>query len=280
MTNKEWRYILLIIVTIEGFIFYISYIHAGNASALSYVSFSGTLISIILALLAIGYTYGESIRQKNSSDTVVNQISRLNDVIKNIELESESLSEITTVKEELIKLSKSFKEGIDNTHLKVENVNQSINKLLLEYDRFPQKHEVHNTLDKTELAKTLMRGRNPLLEIGYLTILLTKSIRLTSGISISDTVGSYISKAFHEINSEDENLRERQLTNLFVGTSLCIYAICFALGLVEEDDNEIVVHEALKNEILNTIIPHPKSAGNEYNRIRLLMIDDIKQTFL
>ena len=273
MTNKEWRYIITIIVLIEAFIAYISFIYAGNASALGYVSFAGTITSIILAVLAIGYTYGESVKQKNSSDTVVDQITKLNEVIKNIQLESESLNQISTINEELLQLSKNFKEGTDNTHNKVDSVNQTLNKILSESERIPQKNaEIQNTFDKTSLSQLLTKERNGIMDISLLTIYLTDKKSLPSSLLIKNIVNDYTNKAEF---TETEYNNKSVLANLFLGAAISTYSICKGLGLLTIKDDKIELDANLK-EVIMSIVDSPTLAGSTYAKIRVNIINEIK----
>lgn len=83
-STREWVFITIILALVQAGIWYVSFIDAKSASALNYVSFAGTLISIILAVLAIGYTYGESVAEKSKKDNIEDQIAILNQAIKNI----------------------------------------------------------------------------------------------------------------------------------------------------------------------------------------------------
>lgn len=78
--KKDFVYIFVISIILQFIIYFLSFIYGGSVTALGYVSFAGTLISIILAVIAIGYTYGESIKQKTSSDQLLVEIAGLRDI--------------------------------------------------------------------------------------------------------------------------------------------------------------------------------------------------------
>jgi hypothetical protein len=115
LSGREWVFIVVIISIIQAFIWYAAFVNAGNGSALNYVSFAGTIISIILAVLAIGYTYGESISQKNKGDTVANQISTLNEVIKNIKIEAQAIQDISKIQDQFQVILNGMEVGFKNT---------------------------------------------------------------------------------------------------------------------------------------------------------------------
>lgn len=76
---------------------------------MGYVSFAGTIISIILAVLAIGYTYGESQQQKNSSVTLANQIDELVQIKEDLKIQAHALNDIQILKSDL----KNYAEKVD-----------------------------------------------------------------------------------------------------------------------------------------------------------------------
>ena len=78
--KKDFVYIFVISIILQFIIYFLSFIYGSSVTALGYVSFAGTLISIILAVIAIGYTYGESIKQKTSSDQLLVEIAGLREI--------------------------------------------------------------------------------------------------------------------------------------------------------------------------------------------------------
>jgi len=78
--KKDFVYIFVISIILQFIIYFLSFIYGSSVTALGYVSFAGTLISILLAVIAIGYTYGESIKQKTSSDQLLVEIAGLRDI--------------------------------------------------------------------------------------------------------------------------------------------------------------------------------------------------------
>ena len=96
-TKSEFWLLFLFIVTLIGAISYIAHDQAGNGSALNYVSFTSTIVSIILALIAIGYTYGESIKERQSSESLANQISILSTLSGRLQEHSEGLASIKEI---------------------------------------------------------------------------------------------------------------------------------------------------------------------------------------
>jgi len=114
-SKREWIHLIITLSIIQGVIWYVSLTHSTNTSALGYVSFAGTLISIILAVLAIGYTYGESQQQKNSSITLANQIESLVAIKDKLEIQAEALDNINVLKTSLDEFSKNVYGQLEST---------------------------------------------------------------------------------------------------------------------------------------------------------------------
>lgn len=128
-TKREWVHLLITLSVIQAFIWWVSFQFAGNSSALGYVSFAGTLISIILAVLAIGYTYGESQQQKNSSSTLANQLDSLVKIKDKLEVQASALEGIKGLEDNFAKLSNLVDSRFIETQQQVNNVNQAVNYL-------------------------------------------------------------------------------------------------------------------------------------------------------
>ncbi|HHF2860074.1 TPA: hypothetical protein ACPJZ4_004723 [Vibrio diabolicus] len=109
-TKREWITLIILLGIIQAFFWYAVFENSQSASALAYVSFAGTLVSIILAVLAIGYTYGESISQKNKSDGLTDQIKTLGRLIENVEMEAKSLENIQDISNELTNFIGAYRD--------------------------------------------------------------------------------------------------------------------------------------------------------------------------
>ncbi|HCA5020453.1 TPA: hypothetical protein MW153_002004 [Acinetobacter baumannii] len=146
--TKDWVYLFVISLFLQFIIYYFSFIYGGSVKALGYISFAGTLISIILAVIAIGYTYGESIKQKSSSDQLLLEISGLRDIKNKLAGQVDILENIADLKiavedtknavnkidfsNEIKYLQTQFKEEKKtdlNKNLNIEQVEEFVKKL-------------------------------------------------------------------------------------------------------------------------------------------------------
>ncbi|OCY30535.1 hypothetical protein BFR75_11115 [Acinetobacter pittii] len=138
-SKREWFHLIITLSIIQAGVWYISFQYASNASALGYISFAGTLISIILAILAIGYTYGESQQQKNSSATLANQLDSLVKIKDKLESQAGALEDIKLLKVVINEFSTKIESHFKETQLQVNTVNQSINLIAKNFSNPVQK---------------------------------------------------------------------------------------------------------------------------------------------
>lgn len=139
LSNREWIFVIVIL----GLIGYVSLLHHKSVSALGYVSFAGTIVSIIVGVLAIIYAMLESVRQSESGDKLqagaasikkaASSIGAKIEVMENVSLE------IVRAKEELSKAA--------------ETTNKLIHDTLQQFStQFDHLHQSHSNLD-SQIAK-------------------------------------------------------------------------------------------------------------------------------
>jgi hypothetical protein len=77
LSTREWCFVIAILSLIQFFIHWVSYQFGNSPNALGYVSFAGTLVSIMLGLIAIIYSFVQSISQSTSVVEIREQVERL-----------------------------------------------------------------------------------------------------------------------------------------------------------------------------------------------------------
>lgn len=77
LSTREWCLVIAILSLIQFFVHWVSYQFGGSPNALGYVSFAGTLVSIMLGLIAIIYSFVQSISQSTSVVEIREQVERL-----------------------------------------------------------------------------------------------------------------------------------------------------------------------------------------------------------
>lgn len=101
MQQRDWVYILILSIVGQFVIYFLAFVYNSSTSALGYISFAGTMVSIILAVIAIGYTYGESIRQKHNEDELIIQIRGLSEIKEKLGDQVDVLEQIADLKKDV-----------------------------------------------------------------------------------------------------------------------------------------------------------------------------------
>ena len=122
--RREWILILILVVVIQFIVQVATWLYSERGSALSYLSFAGTLVSIILALLAIIYSYF-------SNSTLQQLLGAMSTASANV---SASSQQITSVTNELVANLSCMPELIKQVGTRVD----ATHSLLKEYSAMKQ----------------------------------------------------------------------------------------------------------------------------------------------
>lgn len=155
MSTREWVMVCVLIVLFQLLLHYWTSESMNGGEVLAYVSFAGTIISIILAVLAIIYSFVQSQAQQVTSDSISREIFRLTNVTTKIDESSQgvtrAVSELPAVMEQLSILPNSIAKEIDNA---ISTLSISTNSL---HDKTEQMRK--ELLDKIESVQ-VDRGSN------------------------------------------------------------------------------------------------------------------------
>ena len=80
MKTREWIFVLFLVVLGQLIIHYIAFDFGSSGRALGYVSIAGTIVSIVLGLIAIIYSFVQSVTQANSVSDIRLQVEKLVEV--------------------------------------------------------------------------------------------------------------------------------------------------------------------------------------------------------
>ncbi len=246
-TAREWVFTLILTSIVQAFVWYASFVNSGNSSALTYVSFAGTLISIILAVLAIGYTYGESQVQKNKSDNVSEQIGVLNEVIRNVKLESESLNDITKISNQLEALALDLNFGLKSS----ENAVNAVQSGLVDLQSALKSNTTNSestSPDTHGVFEVILSSDSLMLIISYLLIYETRG-----NVSVmQDRVMSLIEK-YNQMTPNDK-INSNVYTGIILGSYTAIAAILKVIDLTGSSSNSFKeeVYDQIKVKFLVT----------------------------
>ncbi|EJL6259373.1 hypothetical protein NMR56_001858 [Vibrio cholerae] len=269
-SKREWILFIIIISLVQGFVWYSAFVNAGNGSALNFISFAGTLISIILAVLAIGYTYGESITQKNHSDTVVSQISKLNDAIDTIRDQTESFNKIKDISETLAQYS----EKVDLTHQEVRSINSIVKELTGPINQ-PLENSINNLSDEAqqrEFIKKLVEVRLPVTEIAVLCIILSEGKFIQQFIARELRFRMDKIKEHHNFGEKHSDIENVLLGSIFVAANMLL-----AQGLIYYNENRLfLASNILKDYFLESV----KNAPIETSSFHKALRDDLFESIM
>ncbi len=116
LTWPELILSVVLIMLVEGLIFYLAAMHSGSVSAMNYVSFAGTLLSIVLAVIAIIYTMVESLKQSNTSEQILSGAFEVKNSAGDIADEVKSLKKLRIEIESISRNVDAIKSKIDDTN--------------------------------------------------------------------------------------------------------------------------------------------------------------------
>ncbi|MCU4389908.1 hypothetical protein KTH73_04095 [Acinetobacter courvalinii] len=223
--TKEVIYIFVISILLQFIGYYFAFIYGGSVKALGYISFAGTLVSILLAVIAIGYTYGESIRQKGSQDELINQIRDLTEI-------KDNLGSQVNVLENIANLKKSVDEKID----------ESINFIRDNLDKYkdPQNNPKDDQVSEKNAYDFLKNTNQP---FDMYVLVLNKVFNENDIISFNQFV-NLLFKFFKSEDVESENVK----AYVKFEAAIAIYSALESLDLIGNFKLDEQVIQTLKSK--------------------------------
>ncbi|TMP45906.1 MULTISPECIES: hypothetical protein [unclassified Pseudoalteromonas] len=252
-TKREWIQLIITLTIVQAFFWYAVFENSQSASALGYVSFAGTLVSIILAVLAIGYTYGESISQKNKSDGLANQISTLGSLIESVELEAKSLEKIQDIANELSKFIGSYKADKDTSEKHLKHIRENLSN----FTKMSSSPISNDTGPQRPIDKLINSNRSPLDEACYLLLVYVEKNQDGEGFDVIDV-------------SLDEFLPDTPMnlsSEFFLGALYTQYSLLLSYGFIQEEveDGPFKIDPDLREFIVNEMPTNRGNNSNSYN---------------
>ncbi|MGL6525025.1 hypothetical protein ACSZNV_08355 [Aeromonas hydrophila] len=90
--TREWWMLIVLIIVIQWMVHFWSTKAMSSNEMVSYVSFAGTLVSTILAVLAIIYSFIQSASQQTSSEIISREVHKLHEIVKEVNLSTERVN--------------------------------------------------------------------------------------------------------------------------------------------------------------------------------------------
>lgn len=104
-SRREWILLVVILLLVQFIVHWLSLRYGSSVSALGYVSFAGTVVSILLGLIAIIYAFVQSFTQANSVVEIREQIDKLilagDDIVRSKDDLHRSAVELGVITDEL-----------------------------------------------------------------------------------------------------------------------------------------------------------------------------------
>ncbi|EKO5201054.1 hypothetical protein QNE95_004165 [Vibrio vulnificus] len=241
-TKREWITLIILLGVIQAFFWYAVFENSQSASALAYVSFAGTLVSIILAVLAIGYTYGESISQKNKSDGLTEQIKTLGKLIESVEMEAKSLENIQEISKELSNFIGVYRDDKKASDNHFNTIQKTIASLTKTDNSIVVKHE-----GKLPPFETVFKRRSPLDTLCYLMLVYLESNQING---------------LNDFGPLDDVLTETPMglsPSFFHGAFYTQSSLLINLGYIKsENEFEFSLDEDFKSYVVNELVDNTK----------------------
>ena len=80
LSNREWVFVIILVIMSQFLLHQYASNMMNETQVINYISFSGTIVSIILAVLAIIYSFFQSITQQGNSDKIASNLESLTGV--------------------------------------------------------------------------------------------------------------------------------------------------------------------------------------------------------
>lgn len=84
LSNREWIFVIILVILSQFLLHQYASNVMNETQVINYISFSGTIVSIILAILAIVYSFFQSITQQSNSDKIASNLESLTGVASSV----------------------------------------------------------------------------------------------------------------------------------------------------------------------------------------------------
>jgi hypothetical protein len=129
--RREWLLLIALLVLTQFLIHALAWRFGGSSNALGYVSFAGTVVSTILAVLAIIYGFLQSAEQSQSTTTIASQITSLQRVVESFQKSGgmlsqqlQQLAEVSSGINRAIAVSESSQQQISKVQSSLDEVRE------------------------------------------------------------------------------------------------------------------------------------------------------------
>ena len=200
MKTRDWLFTIVLLLLSEYILFNWTYSFGSDKNLLDHLSFAGTIVSTLLAVIAIFYGFLQSESQNRSSAQIASQISSLKDVVKDIDLSKDKFSgELDRIGEIVTKLD-VLDSHIGESNKGIVDLTSKIETLKREEERPIQKsNDVVTIIDVNVITKVIGSTLD--------TYLLSYCLKLSVGKDYpeNDLIFDRFAKPLAELAQADNN---------------------------------------------------------------------------
>lgn len=257
-STREWWLLILIMVLAQFIVHWLAYQYGGSPNALGYISFAGTLVSIVLGLIAIIYSFVQSISQTSTVIEIREQVDRLISAGEDI---AQSKSDMHASAIELSGIADELTKRVSENTSATQEFSGRINKMSEIFDF--GRTQFTSSVDSSSAPKEI-DGRDGRSIIYSERILMTIMI-----LAISEGA----KRKFSVNKIQDVILRPYSNMQEYGYDYFCgaLTAVAFSLeaeGLLElSEDDALEVGISVKSEFerhMETLAPKTLKGDNEY----------------
>lgn len=118
LSNREWVFVIILVILSQFILHQYSSNMMNETQVINYISFSGTIVSIILAILAIVYSFFQSITQQSNSDKIASNLESLTGVASTVNISVDTMTAqvetLNTVVDDVRKLPSDIVSLVSN----------------------------------------------------------------------------------------------------------------------------------------------------------------------
>ena len=252
LATREWLLILSLAVIVEYLILDVVLRYGGSSEVINYVSFAGTIVSIILAVLAIVYSYYQNFSQQRDSSNIASQIELLQSTVSDVRVSKEDfiaeLQRINVISDKLdesIKIVTESRGHVSNIRSEIQSVVSALEKVNIEKFNISSigRAEPNQTdLTPDQIKKIFIEINNPLAFVMLYAIMRSVKEKL-------DDIDRF-DKYFWEPSKADV---DEELYQFYLGLYMGYVKILGATGLLQITDDSIQFHDELSTLLTKVV---------------------------
>ncbi|HCH0556504.1 TPA: hypothetical protein NKO30_006636 [Pseudomonas aeruginosa] len=126
LSLREWIFVIAIISMVEYWVITASFRFKDDSTVINFVSFAATLASLLLAVIAIIFSFLQSDAQQNSTATLLGQIESLRNVASSLRISEENIVTQTVAIGNATKQIQNLESAIRLSHEKIVDIESHV----------------------------------------------------------------------------------------------------------------------------------------------------------